>query len=199
MNDLIGEWPNIIVAHVRHAFQCNSLTWSAKWRRDISTFDVLTTMRARSDKSFILCLDMQSALWQPYRNKFKFYWLNEGKNNPARCVAPNLDKVRPSSAKQQIEIIKSSAFPKPWASNSNLKFYCAFMVQIEARWWQCPIGLWLWFLIVALCHLKKSIPQIVSDSKEKVSPNHKFNFICEKRELLNSLRIKNKKNKNEIK
>jgi len=42
--------------HVRHAFWCNVLTWSAKRRREISLFEVLTTTRARSGKSFTLCL-----------------------------------------------------------------------------------------------------------------------------------------------
>ena len=52
------EWGKIIVLHVRHAFWCNVLTKSTKRRREIFIFEVLTTTRARSGKSFILCLYM---------------------------------------------------------------------------------------------------------------------------------------------
>jgi len=50
------EWRKIIVLHVRHAFWCNVLTWSAKRRGEIFIFEVLTTTGARSSKSFLLCL-----------------------------------------------------------------------------------------------------------------------------------------------
>ena len=53
------EWRNIIVLHVRHAFWCIVLMYSAKWRREIFIFEVLTKTGARSSKSFILCLYMK--------------------------------------------------------------------------------------------------------------------------------------------
>ena len=46
--------------HVRHAFWCNVLTYSGKRRRQIFIFEVLKTKRARSSKSFILCLYMKT-------------------------------------------------------------------------------------------------------------------------------------------
>ena len=45
--------------HVQHAFWCNGLTWSAKRRREIFIFEVLTTTRARNSKSFLLSLYMK--------------------------------------------------------------------------------------------------------------------------------------------
>ena len=54
------EWRKIIVLHVRHAFCCNVLTYSAKRPREIFIFEVLTTTRAPSSKSFTLCLYMKT-------------------------------------------------------------------------------------------------------------------------------------------
>ena len=48
------EWRKTIVLQVQHAFWCNVLTKSAKRRREIFIFAVLTTTRARSRKSFTL-------------------------------------------------------------------------------------------------------------------------------------------------
>ena len=50
------EWGKAIVLHVRHAFWWKLLTQSADQRREIFIFEVLTTTRARSTKSFIFCL-----------------------------------------------------------------------------------------------------------------------------------------------
>ena len=41
-------------------FLCNVLTYSAKRRREIFIFEVLTTTRARRIKSFSLCLYMKT-------------------------------------------------------------------------------------------------------------------------------------------
>ena len=41
--------------HVQHAFWCKFLTKSAKRRREIIIFEALTTKRAHSSKSFVLC------------------------------------------------------------------------------------------------------------------------------------------------
>ena len=47
------EWRKIIVLHVRHGFRCNF------WRSlPIFIFEVSTTTRARSSKSFILCMPL---------------------------------------------------------------------------------------------------------------------------------------------
>ena len=54
------EWGTIIALHVRHAFWCNVLTQSAKRRREIFIFEVLTTAEARSRKSFFLCRYMNT-------------------------------------------------------------------------------------------------------------------------------------------
>ena len=54
------EWRKIIVLHVRHAFRCIVLTQSAKRRLEIFIFEVLMTTRARSSKSFTLCLYMKT-------------------------------------------------------------------------------------------------------------------------------------------
>ena len=54
------EWGKIIVPHVRHAFWWNFLTWSARRRREIFIFEVPTTMRTRSSKSFLHCLCMKT-------------------------------------------------------------------------------------------------------------------------------------------
>ena len=56
----LAEWGKIIVLHVRLAFWYNLLTLSAKWRREMFYFEVLTTTRALSSKSFILCLGMKA-------------------------------------------------------------------------------------------------------------------------------------------
>ena len=45
---LLVERGKIIVLHVQHAFWCKFLTQSAKCRREIFIFEVLTTKRARS-------------------------------------------------------------------------------------------------------------------------------------------------------
>ena len=50
------EWRKIIVLHVQHAFWCSVLTQSAKRRREIFIFEVLTTTGPRSSKYFLLCL-----------------------------------------------------------------------------------------------------------------------------------------------
>ena len=54
----MAEWKNIIVLHVRHAFWCNVLTYSAKRRRKIFIFEVLKTTGARSSKSSIHSLSL---------------------------------------------------------------------------------------------------------------------------------------------
>ena len=54
------EWRKIIVLHVRHAFWCIVLTQSAKRRLEIFIFEVLMITRARSSKSFTLCLYMKT-------------------------------------------------------------------------------------------------------------------------------------------
>ena len=46
--------------HVKHALWCNALTQSATLQREIFIFEVLTTTRARSSKSFILCRYMKN-------------------------------------------------------------------------------------------------------------------------------------------
>ena len=44
--------------HVRHASWCDVLKLSAKRRLEIVIFEVLTTTRVRTSKSFVLCLYM---------------------------------------------------------------------------------------------------------------------------------------------
>ena len=54
----------------------------------------------------------ESALRQPYRHKFKFDWLNEGKIILLNVLHATKIKSVPSSANQHIEILKFSAFPQ---------------------------------------------------------------------------------------
>ena len=63
----------MIVLHVRHAFWCNVLTLSAKRRREIFLFDVLTTTGARSSKSFILCLYMKTICAKHAKVQFAYF------------------------------------------------------------------------------------------------------------------------------
>ena len=56
------EWREIIVLHVRHAFWCNVMTWSAKRRREIFIFQVLTTTRARSSTEIFNSLPLHENL-----------------------------------------------------------------------------------------------------------------------------------------
>ena len=50
------EWGKIIVLHLQHAFMYNCLRYFAKWRREISEFNVLTTTWTHNSyfNSFIL-------------------------------------------------------------------------------------------------------------------------------------------------
>ena len=71
--DLIGWMRKKSVLHVRHAFCCKFLTQSAKWRREISIFEVLTTTRAHSSKSFILCLWMKTIRANQAKVQFAYF------------------------------------------------------------------------------------------------------------------------------
>ena len=63
-----SDWLNeekIIVLHVRHALSYNTLTYSAKWQREISTVKVLTTTWTQNSKSFILDIYLNGASTSP--------------------------------------------------------------------------------------------------------------------------------------
>ena len=59
------EWRKIIVLHVRHAFWCTT-TWNFH-------FWILTTTRARSSKSLILCLCMTSIRTKQAKVLFAYF------------------------------------------------------------------------------------------------------------------------------
>ena len=63
--------------HVRHAFWCDFLTWFAKRRREIFIFEVLTTTRARSGKSFILCLYTKTVRAKQAKVHFAYFVQSE--------------------------------------------------------------------------------------------------------------------------
>ena len=67
------EQGKVIVLHVRHAFWCNFLAQAAKQRRQIFIFEVLTTMRVRSRKSFILCLCMKAIRAKQAKVHFAYF------------------------------------------------------------------------------------------------------------------------------
>ena len=67
------ELSKIVVLHVRHAFWCNVLTLSAKRRREIFIFEILTTTRARSSKSFSLCLSMKTVRTTQAKVQFAYF------------------------------------------------------------------------------------------------------------------------------
>ena len=69
----LAEWEQIIVLHVRHAFWCKFFTQSAKRRREIFIFVVLTTTRARSSKFFILCLNMKTIRAKQAKVHFAYF------------------------------------------------------------------------------------------------------------------------------
>ena len=68
-----------IVLHVRHALWCNVLTYSAKRRREIFIFEVLTTTRARNSKSFILCLYMKTICAKQAKVHFAYFFYDATK------------------------------------------------------------------------------------------------------------------------
>ena len=67
------EWRKTIVLHVRHAFCSDVLTYSAKRWRENFTFEVLTTTRARSRKSFTLCLYMKITRTKQAKVHFAYF------------------------------------------------------------------------------------------------------------------------------
>ena len=66
----LAEWRNIIA---RHALWCNFLTSSAKRRREIFIFEVLTTLRANSSKSLIICLYMKTIRARQAKAHFAYF------------------------------------------------------------------------------------------------------------------------------
>ena len=63
----------VIVLYVRHAFWCNFLTQSVKRRREIFAFKILTTTRALSSRSFILCLYMNTIRAKQAKVHFAYF------------------------------------------------------------------------------------------------------------------------------
>ena len=77
---------------MRHAFWCNVLTWSAKQRREIFIFEVLSTKLTCSSKSFLLCLYVQIIRSKQAKVHFAYFvnagstWNNCKKNLTLRKV-----------------------------------------------------------------------------------------------------------------
>ena len=59
--------------HVQHVHWCKCLTKSAKRRPEIIIFEALTTKRAHSSKSFVLCLYLKTVRAKQAKVNFVYF------------------------------------------------------------------------------------------------------------------------------
>ena len=67
------DWLNEEKNRAARAIWCNFLTWSTKRRREILIFEVLTTTRARSSKSLILCFCIKTIRAKQAKVHFAYF------------------------------------------------------------------------------------------------------------------------------
>ena len=66
-------WGKRIVLHVRHALWCKFVPQSATWQCEILIFEGLMRTRARSGKSFLLCLLHENHLCQSSERSLRLF------------------------------------------------------------------------------------------------------------------------------